>query len=168
MYAPSAVCYYQVSDNFLASAKRVMSLQEPTLKMSKSHADSRSRIIINDSPAAIEEKIRLALTDSTAGVSYDPTNRPGVSNLLALMKHLDPESWSFEELSEKYSALTMRDFKKIVADTISVSLGDIRARYNQLMNDGTGSLEDIARKGAESARGRADETMKSVRCAVGL
>ena len=145
-----------------------MSLQEPKLKMSKSHADCRSRILVNDSPVAIAEKVRLALTDSTAGVSYDPIERPGVSNLLALMKYLGPGRESFEELAEMHKALSMRDFKKIVADTISGGLAGVRARYNLLITDDSQRLEEIAIKGADSARSKAEKTMGRVRNVVGL
>ena len=65
-----------------APARRIMSLKEPLLKMSKSHADPRSRILVNDDHQTISEKLRFALTDSMARISYDPINRPGVSNLL--------------------------------------------------------------------------------------
>jgi len=145
-----------------------MSLQEPKLKMSKSHEDPRSRILVNDSPTAIGEKVRLALTDSTTGVSYDPVGRPGVSNLLALMKHFDRGRRTFEELAEEHSVLSMRDFKDKVADAISDGLADVRTRYNQLMTDGSSTLEDIAVKGADSARSKANQTMKKVRDVMGL
>lgn len=151
-----------------ASAKRVMSLQEPKLKMSKSHRDSRSRILINDSPITIGEKIGLALTDSTAGVSYDPVERPGVSNLLALLKYFDRGPRTFEELAEEYNVLSMREFKEKVAVAISDGLADVRARYNQLITDGSSTLEDITIKGANNARKKADQTMKEVRNVVGL
>ena len=145
-----------------------MSLKEPTLKMSKSHTDARSRILLNDSPTVIEDKIRLALTDSTAGISYDPVKRPGVSNLLALMRYLNPGRGSFEEIAEQYTAFSMLNFKMKVADAISEGLADIRVRYNEWVSDGSGSLEEIAAKGAASARSKAKHTMERVRNVVGL
>ncbi|RQM06458.1 hypothetical protein DH86_00002299, partial [Scytalidium sp. 3C] len=73
----------------MAPAKRVMSLQDPQQKMSKSHADVRSRILITDTPEDIHRKIMAALTDSTNSVSYEPETRPGVANLLHLLSYFD-------------------------------------------------------------------------------
>ena len=145
-----------------------MSLKEPNLKMSKSHEDPRSRILLNDSPAVIWDKVRLALTDSTAGVSYDPINRPGVSNLLALMKYLDTGSRSIEELAEDYSTLSIREFKERVAVSISEGLADVRAQYNRLINDDSRMLRDIATEGAKKARSKANKTIRRVKDVVGL
>ena len=149
-----------------ASARRIMSLQEPTSKMSKSHADPRSRILINDSPGMIEEKIRLALTDSIDGVSYNPLTRPGVSNLITLLEHLDPGCRSPEELAKVYHTLRMKDFKQLVTDVISSNLIDIRTRYNRLLYDT--NLEDALIKGTSDARRKAIETIHRVKVAVGL
>ena len=145
-----------------------MSLKEPTLKMSKSHADARSRILLNDSPNVIEDKIRLALTDSIAGVSYDPVKRPGVSNLLAIMRYLHPERGSLEEIAEQHRGRSMREFKKKAADAISEGLSDIRVRYNELISDDSPILEAIAAKGAAKARAKASYTIGKVRTMVGL
>ena len=167
VYAQVAAHSKVAANRYEAPAKRVMSLTEPTLKMSKSHADARSRVLLNDNPAIIDDKIRLALTDSTAGVSYDPIKRPGVSNLLTIMSYLNPGRGSFEEVAEQFSNQSMREFKKEVATVISGGLADVRVRYNNLISD-TLSLEEIAAKGAASARRKATHTMKLVRKVVGL
>ena len=152
-----------------ASAKRVMSLKEPRLKMSKSHQDFRSRIHINDSPEIIGDKIRLALTDSTTGVSYDPDNRPGVSNLLALASHLDQQGRTAEELAQACKTMDMRQFKAMVSTVISESLTSTRDKYNRIMNtDDTHYLDDIAIEGSNKARRQADRIMAAVRQVTGL
>ncbi len=145
-----------------------MSLKEPNLKMSKSHEDPRSRILLNDSPAVIWDKVRLALTDSIAGVSYDPIKRPGVSNLLTLMKYLDTGSPSIEKLAEVNSTLGMREFKETVAVSISKGLADVRMQYNRLINDDSKMLRDIATEGAEIARSKANKTIRRVKDVTGL
>lgn len=146
-----------------------MSLKEPRLKMSKSHEDFRSRIQINDSPEVIGDKIRLALTDSGAGVSYDPESRPGVSNLLAIMSYLDEQGRTAEELAQVCNSMNMRQFKAVVTSAISESLATTRDKYNRIMDkDETHYLDDIAIEGSIKARRQADKTMAAVRQVVGL
>ena len=146
-----------------------MSLKEPTAKMSKSHVDPRSRILVSDSSAEISNKVRLALTDSTLGISYDPVTRPGVSNLLSIMSYLDKDGRSCSDLAESYRDLTMRQFKEEVSRSIDGSLAAIRHTYNSLMaRERDDTLDDIAQKGAAEANSRADFTMARVKEAIGL
>lgn len=146
-----------------------MSLKEPRLKMSKSHEDSRSRIQINDSPEIIGDKIRLALTDSITGVSYDPECRPGVSNLLSIMSYLDEQGRTAVELAQACSSMNMRQFKAAVTSAISDSLASTRDKYNRIMSkDETHYLDDIAMEGSNKARRQADKTMAAVRQVIGL
>lgn len=137
--------------------------------MSKSHRDFRSRIQINDSPEVISDKVRLALTDSITGVYYDPENRPGVSNLLAIMSYLDEQGRTADELGQNCKPLNMQQFKAVVTSVISESLAGIRERFNRIMtNDTSHYLEDIAVEGSNKARRQADKTMAAVREASGL
>lgn len=146
-----------------------MSLKEPRLKMSKSHQDFRSRIQLNDGPEIIGDKVRLALTDSIAGVSYDPEHRPGVSNLLAIMSYLDEQGRTAEELAQAYSSMNMQHFKARVTSAISESLASTRDKYNRIMsNDETHYLDDITIEGSNRARLQADKMMIAVRQVIGL
>ena len=146
-----------------------MSLKDPHLKMSKSHQDTRSRICVNDGFQLISHKIRLALTDSVMGVSYDPINRPGVSNLLTIMAYLDDRARTPEELAQSYRTMSMREFKDEVSKSISDGLASIREKYNSLMSSNKGSfLDDIAIEGSIKAQKDAAETMAAVRQVVGL
>lgn len=149
-----------------APAKRVMSLKEPALKMSKSHVDEKSRIILTDSPAEIHKKIKVALTDSEAGIAYDPVRRPGVSNLIEIVRHL--EGVSCEEIAREYQHASLRVLKEHVADRITFHLQEIRDRYLSLMEDRTGYLEKVAEEGAEAARANSQVTMRQLREAMGL
>ncbi|KAI9817277.1 MAG: mitochondrial 37S ribosomal protein rsm10 [Thelocarpon impressellum] len=152
-----------------APAKRVMSLKQPNLKMSKSHADLKSRILITDTPDEIMQKIRLSLTDSISGVSYDPVARPGVANLLDIMTHLSDGSRSPEALAEEYESSGMREFKQHVADCIIEKMSPIRKEYHRVIDlDGGRYLDAVAARGAENARANAGETMAMVRSLVGL
>ncbi len=153
----------------LAPAKRVMSLQDPTSKMSKSATDPYSRILITDSPSVIHAKLKAALTDSINSVSYDPANRPGVANLLQLLSHFDPEGRSPETLGKVNGGLGLGAFKKLVSETISAQLEEVRVEFERVMEEGDGLyLDGVAERGAARAREMAGETMEVVRDAMGL
>jgi tryptophanyl-tRNA synthetase len=143
-----------------------MSLKEPTSKMSKSHADERSRIILTDSPAEIRKKVKVALTDSEAGITYDPTGRPGVSNLIEILSHL--EGVSCEDIAADFHSASLRSLKEHVADRIAYHLQETRDRYITIMEDKTGYLESVAEEGAETARANSRVTMQQIRDAMGL
>jgi tryptophanyl-tRNA synthetase len=143
-----------------------MSLKEPTSKMSKSHADEKSRIILTDSPAEIRKKVKVALTDSEAGVTYDPARRPGVSNLIEILSHL--EGVSCEEIAKEYHSASLRALKEHVGDRVAFHLQDIRDRYLSIMDDRSGYLESVAEEGAVAARANSQKTMRQIRKAMGL
>lgn len=152
-----------------APAKRVMSLKQPHLKMSKSHPDPKSRILLTDTPEDINQKIRLAMTDSESGISYDPEGRPGVSNLLEIMSHLDEKGRSPESLAKECDSLSLRQFKERVSERVISSLAGIKNAYDRLLLKDDGCYIDyVAQKGAERARDSAEETMVLVREAVGI
>ncbi|EEH35784.2 tryptophanyl-tRNA synthetase [Paracoccidioides lutzii Pb01] len=154
----------------ISPAKRVMSLKQPTLKMSKSHSDPRSRILLTDSSEEIHLKIKLALTDSHQEISYDPINRPGVSNLIEILSHVQGRDGisSFEELGAEYQSFTMRAFKEHVAVVVVDHLNGIRQRYLELMNNKLSYLDTVAEEGAKSATENADTTLRTVKNALGL
>lgn len=143
-----------------------MSLKEPTSKMSKSHIDERSRILLTDSAEDIYKKINGALTDSDPTISYNPVTRPGVSNLIEILSHF--EGRSCDELSSEHQSLSLRALKEKVAITVTSRLRDIRENYFILISDKTGYLNAAAEEGAQAARASAESTMKQVRAALGL
>ncbi|KAJ5882197.1 uncharacterized protein N7529_000869 [Penicillium soppii] len=157
---------FPIPEALISPAKRVMSLKEPTSKMSKSHADEKSRIILTDSPAEIRKKVKVALTDSEAGVTYDPVRRPGVSNLIEILSHL--EGVSCEEIASEHQSASLRALKEHVAERITFHLQEIRDRYISIMDDKTGYLEMVAEEGAEAARANSQKTMRQIREAMGL
>lgn len=146
-----------------------MSLRDPSQKMSKSHNDPRSKILLTDSPEDVHFKIKHAITDSIVGISFAPVERPGVSNLLQIWSHVDEEGRSPRELAEECAALKMRSFKECVADEVSKSLSEFRERFHSLTQGTSKSqLEDLALKGSQKARESANLTMQEVRSAVGI
>ncbi|KAJ9221621.1 hypothetical protein DTO027B5_2756 [Paecilomyces variotii] len=151
----------------ISPARRVMSLKEPHQKMSKSHTDDRSRILLTDSPEQIRKKIKLALTDSEPSVTYDPVHRPGVSNLLEILCHLQSDNKSCEEVALEHRSTSIRALKELVADTLVNHLNGIRERFFALQ-DQRNYVDSVAEAGAIAARANADSTMKTIRAAMGL
>ena len=158
-----------VPQTLLSPAKRVMSLTDPSKKMSKSDSKPKSRILITDTKEVIYNKLRTALTDSIEGVSYDPEKRPGVSNLIDLMYHLDDSvAASPEDLASDLKDLSMRALKEKVADTVDAGIRDIRERYGKLMSGDQKELVEHAEDGTRRAEEIAEVTMKRVRGAMGM
>ena len=146
-----------------------MSLKEPGLKMSKSHQDYRSRILLTDTPEDIRMKVRLALTDSIQWVSFDEVKRPGVSNLLAITACLDQQQCSIDDLVRSCNGMKMYEFKEKVTRTISSGLRDVREKYDHFLNLDNGRfLEEVAIEGTKKARIKADIILNKVRNVVGL
>ncbi|EKD18004.1 tryptophanyl-tRNA synthetase [Drepanopeziza brunnea f. sp. 'multigermtubi' MB_m1] len=153
----------------LSPTKRIMSLSEPLKKMSKSAPSPLSRILITDSPSTISQKISSALTDSDNSVSYAPTERPGVSNLLTLLSSFDSEGRSPQVLGDKLEkeGMGLGAFKKLVAGAVSEGLSGVRGEFDRVLRE-DGYVEEVARRGAARAKESAEETMVLVRDAVGL
>lgn len=146
-----------------------MSLKDPRVKMSKSHEDMKSRILLNDTPDSIRVKVKAALTDSIDGLSYDPIGRPGVSNLLALMSYLDTSHRSVVQITAECQGLSMRAFKDEVAKTLIKGLTDLRERYDYFMSAAQSQyLQEVVTAGNEKAASKADETMMLVRRMIGV
>jgi len=151
----------------ISPARRVMSLKEPKLKMSKSHADPKSRILITDSPEDIHAKIKVALTDSEQGISYEPERRPGVSNLLEILKYVTNNPDRCENMAKEFENTTMRGFKELVSTQIVRSLDGIRDRFMEITDPSNSYLRDAIAQGTHRARARAGNTLSEVRDALG-
>ena len=137
--------------------------------MSKSHADPRSRILITDPPDNIYHKIKQAFTDSRFDVSYDPVDRPGVSNLLEIWSCLDDKKRSAADIARELEGMNMRIFKERLATIIANHFSSIRDRYANLTGGpDTGSLRDIAIVGASKARVSANATLDRVKNKIGF
>lgn len=159
-----------VPETLISPARRVMSLTQPASKMSKSHLNPKSRILLTDSEDTIRFKIKTAVTDSLEGLTYDPQQRPGVSNLLDLIYHTEHSNGSDggqDTLAKEMAGMSLRAVKDRAADAIESVVRPIRERYAEVFqNDGL--LSDVAHKGAQDARDNASKTMENVRKAVGL
>lgn len=159
-----------VPETLISPAKRVMSLTQPASKMSKSHPNAKSRILLTDREDVIRSKIKIAVTDSIEGVTYDPEKRPGVSNLLDLIYHTaypDGIEGGQEALARDMAGLSMRAVKDRAADCIESVIKPVREVYEQVIENDQ-LLSDVAEQGAQDARTSASKTMENVKRAVGL
>jgi tryptophanyl-tRNA synthetase len=148
-----------------------MALDRPTHKMSKSAPNPKSRILITDSSSTITKKLRVALTDSIEGVTYDPSNRPGVSNLIEIAFNLDGSNHgaaSPAEYAKEFEGLSLKALKDKVAEVVDGHLAPIRARFEEIVNGDRKIIQEAAQIGAEKARKSAESTMQAVRHAVGF
>jgi tryptophanyl-tRNA synthetase len=145
-----------------------MSLARPQEKMSKSSPNEKSRILITDSADDIERKIKAAVTDSEAGVAYDPEKRPGISNLIDILYYtLDDESLSRDDLVRDVQ--TKSAFKGLMTGVVTRKIAPLRDLYLEFMApENEHRLRALADEGAMRARQRADATMGRVREVMGL
>jgi tryptophanyl-tRNA synthetase len=143
---------------------RIMSLVDPTKKMSKSDANQKAFITLLDDPKQIEKKIKSAVTDSEGIVKYDKENKPGISNLLSIYSILTNEP--IEQIEAKYEGKGYGDFKTDVAEVVVNALKPIQDKYYQLME--SDELDQILDKGAEKANAVASRTLKKMENAMGL
>lgn len=156
---------FTIPDIYLGhDGTRVMSLQEPTKKMSKSDDNTTATIYLLDEPKAIEKKIKRAQTDSENSVHYDRENKPGISNLIEIFSAVTDHT--HEEVEAAYAGKGYGAFKKDVAEAVIAALEPIQARYAQLVNDP--ELDEILDKGAAKAHAKASETYEKVARAMGL
>lgn len=147
------------------TTRRVLSLKDPTSKMSKSSPDVSSRILLTDTEKEIRKKIRGAVTDSTIGITYDPSNRPGASNLLTILAACTGED--VLEVARRYDNRGHGDLKNDVADAVVHLLEKPRTEFERLRSE-QDYLSQVAREGAERAMACSALTMQEVRKSVGL
>lgn len=156
---------FTIPDIYLGhDGTRVMSLQEPTKKMSKSDDNKTATIYLLDAPKDIEKKIKRAQTDSENAVRYDREHKPGISNLIEIFSAVTDQS--HEAVEKTYADRGYGAFKKDVAEAVIAALEPIQQRYAQLVDDP--ELDHILDKGAEKAHAKASETYDNAVRAMGL
>jgi tryptophanyl-tRNA synthetase len=142
---------------------RVMSLTDPSSKMSKSDPSLKSRILLTDSTDQIMKKVKAAVTDTGSDVTFDWENQPGISNLLEMYSFFSGRS--IDDLAGEFETSGYGAFKIAVGEAIAGGLRPIREAYEGLSES---EVTDVMASSALRARGMAEETMISVREAVGL
>lgn len=149
---------------FLKEGARIMALDDPTKKMSKSAENIHSRISLLDEPSKIKKSIMKATTDSEGVIRFDIENKPGISNLLNIYSSLSGISVS--DLEKRYEGKGYGDFKKDLVEVTVDALAPIRQRYDEIRN--SQQLISILKDGAEKADAIAQKTMRRVKENFGL
>ncbi len=145
-------------------AAKIMSLQEPTKKMSKSDPIDKACIFLLDEPNVIRKKIASAVTDSDGIIKYDPINKPGVSNLLTILSVVSNKD--IKVLEEEYQGRGYGEFKKDVAEAVVNMLEPIQKRYNELLN--SDEIDRVLDEGREKASILARKMVSKVKRKMGL
>ncbi len=148
----------------LRSTAKIYDLQVPTAKMSKSLPDAGTVSLLDD-PAVIVRKFRRAVTDTGSEIRYDLAEKPGVSNLLAVLAAFTDRP--IDDLEREYAGAGYGAFKTAVADAVVAFAEPFAARTNELLGD-RAELDRILRRGTERARRVAAETVRAAYERVGL
>lgn len=143
---------------------RIMSLSEPTKKMSKSDHGDKGCIYLLDDLNVARKKIMSAVTDSYAKVNFDPVNQPGVSNLLQI--HSSLSGIPIADLVSQFENSGYGEFKKAVADVVCAELEKIQTRYKEVLS--SGQIEAVLEDGANKARRIASRKLNKVQRKMGI
>lgn len=149
---------------FLKEGARIMALDDPESKMSKSAENELSRISLLDDPSKIKKAIMRSTTDSDTVVRFDLANKPGISNLLNIYSAFSGASVS--DLEKKYEGVGYGTFKKDLVEVTVDALAPIKARYDEIRHDS--QLIEILKDGAQRADAISQQTIKRVKERFGL
>jgi len=144
--------------------EKIMSLQEPKKKMSKTDPDP-TRINLFDEPEQIRKKIMSAVTDTGKSIKYSPTTKPGVSNLLTIYSLFSDKP--IKDIEKEFDGKGYRDFKKALAELLVEKLEPFRRKRKELLSREI-YIKDILEKGAGRARIIASATLDEVKKKMGL
>ena len=156
---------FRVPDAYIVKAgAKIMSLQEPTKKMSKSDTNVNAFISILDEPNVIVNKFKRAVTDSETSVCYRE-GKDGINNLISIYSVITGNT--YEQIERDFAGKGYGDFKKAVGECVAEELRPVRERFAELTAD-KAALEAIYRKGAETASHVAERTLDKVKKKIGL
>ena len=147
-----------------AVGARIMGLDDPTSKMSKSAAGTLHAVALLDAPERIRKTIMRATTDSGSGVDFE-TMGPGVANLLTIFQAFS--GWSTAQMKPHFTGMRYGDLKKQVAEMTIAQLEPVQQRYREIMAD-TAYVDRILREGAEAITPAANATVKLVKERMGI
>ena len=147
------------------SGAKIMSLAEPTQKMSKSDENENAVVRILDTPDAIMRKFKRAVTDSDSEIRFDPENKPGVSNLLTIYSCFSGKT--IEEAEREFDGKGYGDFKTAVGQVCCEKLIPVQEEYKRILAD-KAYLEEVMKKGADEASYYARKTLSKVRRKLGF
>jgi len=159
---------FKVPEPFIppaTSGGRIMSLQDPTSKMSKSDENKNNFIALLDDPKTIVKKFKKAQTDSGTEIQYDVENKPGVSNLLTIYSVISGQT--IDEVVKHFEGKMYGHLKVELGELVAEYLKPIQDEYYRLREDET-ELKAVLSKGAEKARVKAQKTLKEAHDAIGF
>ncbi|MBI2459010.1 MAG: tryptophan--tRNA ligase [Parcubacteria group bacterium] len=142
---------------------RIMGLDDPAKKMSKSAASPANYIALTDTPEVATKKIRRAVTDSGSEIKYDLKNKPAIANLMVIYSLLT--NISLKEIEKNYQGQGYGEFKKDLAEAVKKFLVEFQIKYNSFTDD---EVRQILKHGAEKVRPLAEETLKTVKNKLGI
>ncbi len=143
---------------------RIMSLSDPSKKMSKSDETNKGCIYLLDDPKAARKKIMSAVTDSLNDIKLDKENQPGLYNLIEIASSLSERT--MEDIAEEFKGQGYGKLKAYVADIVCATLEKIQERYRQIID--SRQIEEILNAGAEKAKAIADPKLDTVKKKIGL
>ncbi len=143
---------------------RIMSLNDPTRKMSKSDDNTKSYISLLDNPKTAAKKIRSAVTDSGSEIIFDKENKPGISNLLTIYSGLTDKS--VKDLEAEYAGRSYGEFKTALGEVVENFLVEFQGRVNEYVE--SGRIDDILDEGQARASRKADKMVEKMERAMGL
>lgn len=156
---------FKLPEPFIPKAgARIMSLQTPTSKMSKSDVNQSGTLYITDAPDVLRKKIMSAVTDSEGSIRRGE-GKEGVSNLISIMSAMSGRSQ--EQIESEFAGKGYGDFKKAVADVVIEKLSPVRQRFEEIMADKK-IVEDALKRGNENAQRRVNKIMSKVYRKVGF
>lgn len=144
---------------------KIMSLQDPTKKMSKSDEDMNASISLIDDPDTIIRKFKRAVTDSDAQVRFDQEMKPGISNLMTIYSSIT--GMSMEAIQNEFEGKGYGDFKLKVGEAVVEELRPMHKRFDELSKD-KAYIDGIIKKNAETANYLATKTLRKVQKKVGF
>lgn len=146
------------------SGARIMSLQDPTVKMSKSDSDENAYILILDDEAAIKRKIKRAVTDSVGEIAYSD-DQPGIKNLINIYSNFSGDA--VKDIVQRYKGRGYGDFKKDLEEVVVEALRPIRESFEEIRSDKS-YLEEVYREGAKEASYNAMKVLRKVHKKIGF
>jgi len=156
---------FTVPEPYIGKAgAKIMSLQEPEKKMSKSDENANASIMLLDDRDTIIRKFKRAVTDSEAVVRY-ADEKPGISNLMEIYGCVTGKS--FDDIEKEFEGKGYGDFKMAVGEAVADELAPLQARYTELMADKT-YLDTVIKANDEKAQYYAMKTLRKVQKKVGL
>ena len=156
---------FKVPEPYISkSGAKIMSLTEPTKKMSKSDPNPKGFISPLDDINVIKKKIKSAVTDSDGVIKFDKENKPGISNLLTIASCIS--GTSIEELEAKYKDSNYATFKEDVANLVVAEIEPIQKKYNEIIN--SSYIDEVLNEGRDYANYLATKKIAKVYNKVGL